>query len=209
MIGIILEFFLKLISSFVGTLGFAIFMHAPKRAWLPASAIGGIAYALYWALLQCGVHEPMSIFIAALLGSILGQICARRMHMIATIFVLLSLIPLVPGLGLYRCMHYLAQEMYGAGADAGVRAMVDIVMIALGLAVGNFIFRAFLPRKPKGDNGQCVHWQHVASNRPSGGGGPEKGGQGPTSDSQCVQWQRVAIPRPSGEGWPDKGGAPK
>lgn len=137
---LILQGFLKLASSFVGTLGFAIFMHAPKRTWLPASAIGGAAYLLYWALLQMGVFEPMSMFIAALLGSVLAQYCSRRMHVIATIFILLSMIPLVPGLGLYRCMHYLAQEMYGLGADAGVRAMVDIVMIALGLAVGNFIF---------------------------------------------------------------------
>lgn len=137
----ILDVLLKLVSSFVGTLGFAIFMHAPKRAWFPASAIGGVAYALYWLLMQCGVYAPMSIFIGALLGSILGQYCARRMRMIASIFVLLSMIPLVPGLGLYRCMQYLAQEMYGAGADAGVRAMVDIVMIALGLAVGSFIYR--------------------------------------------------------------------
>ncbi len=144
---LILEGFIKLISSFVGTLGFAIFMHAPKRAWFPASAIGGVAYLLYWELQESGVTEPMAIFIGALLGSILGQYCARRMKMIATIFVLLSMIPLVPGLGLYRCMHFLAQEMYGAGADAGVRAMVDIVMIALGLAVGNFIFRVFRPRK--------------------------------------------------------------
>ena len=143
---------LKLLSSFVGTLGFAIFMHAPKRAWLPASAIGGVAYLLYWALQEFGVYEPTAIFIGALLGSIMGQYLARRMKMIATIFVLLSMIPLVPGLGLYRCMHYLAQEMYGAGADAGVRAMVDIVMIALGLAVGNFIFRMFHFRKAKGEH---------------------------------------------------------
>ena len=141
---------IKLISSFVGTLGFAIFMHAPKRAWLPASAIGGAAYLLYWALLQMGLYEPASMFLAALLGSVLGQFCARRMQMIASIFVLLSMIPLVPGLGLYRCMQFLAQEMYGAGADAGVRAMVDIVMIALGLAVGNFIFRVMRPNKAKG-----------------------------------------------------------
>ena len=147
---LILEGFIKLVSSFVGTLGFAIFMHAPKRAWFLASAIGGVAYLLYWALQEFGVTEPMAIFIGALLGSILGQYCARRMRMIATIFVLLSMIPLVPGLGLYRCMHYLAQEMYSAGADAGVRAMVDIVMIALGLAVGNFIFRVFRPHKVKG-----------------------------------------------------------
>ena len=148
MIDQIIDVLLKLISSFVGTLGFAIFMHAPKRAWLPASAIGGVAYALYWALLKFGVNAPMAMFIGALLGSVLGQYCARRMHMIATIFILLSMIPLVPGLGLYRCMHYLAQEMYSAGADAGGRAMVDIVMIALGLAVGSHLFRMVVRAKP-------------------------------------------------------------
>ena len=40
----ILQGLIKLLSSFVGTLGFAIFMHAPRKAWLPASAIGGVAY---------------------------------------------------------------------------------------------------------------------------------------------------------------------
>lgn len=145
----ILQGLIKLVSSFIGTLGFAIFMHAPRKAWLPASAIGGCVYLLYWAMLQLGMYEPLAIFIGALLGSILGQYCARRMQMIATIFVLLSMIPLVPGLGLYRCMHFLAQELYSAGADAGVRAMVDVVMIALGLAVGSFIFRMVVRAKPR------------------------------------------------------------
>lgn len=143
MMDILLDCLVKLVASFVGTFGFAIFMHAPKRAWLPASAIGGVAFALYWALLRTGLNEPTAMFIGALLGSVLGQYCARRMQMIASIFVLLSMIPLVPGLGIYRCMHYLAQEMYSEGANAGVRAMVDVVMIALGLAVGSFIFRMF------------------------------------------------------------------
>jgi len=134
------------LSSSVGTFGFAIFMHAPKRAWLPASAIGGLAYLIYWLLLQLSVYEPLAMFIGALTGALLGQYCARRMRMIASIFLLLGMIPLVPGLGLYRCMHYLAQEMYSAGADAGVRAMVDIVMIAFGLSVGSYIFR-LLPSK--------------------------------------------------------------
>jgi len=145
----ILDGFITLASSFVGTLGFAIFMHAPRKAWLPASAIGGVAYLLYWVLLQFGLYEPIAIFIGAFLGSILGQYCARRMQMIASIFVLLSMIPLVPGLGLYRCMRFLAQEMYSAGADAGVRAMVDIVMIALGLAMGSFIFRMAVLARPR------------------------------------------------------------
>lgn len=134
------------LSSSMGTFGFAIFMHAPKRAWLPASVIGGMAYLMYWALMQFSVYEPLAMFIGALVGSLLGQYCARRMRMIATIFLLLGMIPLVPGLGLYRCMSYLAQEMYSEGADAGVRAMVDIVMIAFGLGMGSYVFRMLTPR---------------------------------------------------------------
>ena len=113
--------------------------------YLTAAILGGIS----WVLLQFGLYEPIAIFVGAFLGSILGQYCARRMQMIASIFVLLSMIPLVPGLGLYRCMRFLAQEMYSAGADAGVRAMVDIVMIALGLAMGSFIFRMAVLARPR------------------------------------------------------------
>ena len=131
------------LSSAVGTFGFAIFMHAPKRAWLPASIIGGAGYLVYWALLQCAVYEPLSIFIGALTGALLGQFCARRMRMIATIFLLLGMIPLVPGLGLYRCMSFLAQGLYTEGVKAGVSAMVDIVMIAFGLGIGSYGIRLF------------------------------------------------------------------
>ncbi len=137
------------LSSTVGTFGFAIFMHAPKRAWHQASLIGGASYLLYWALLQLAVYEPLSIFLAALLGSLLGQFCARKMRMIATIFLVLAMIPLVPGLGLYRCMSFLAQGMYTEGAKAGVGAMVDIVMIAFGLGIGSYVFRLFRRRKPR------------------------------------------------------------
>lgn len=131
------------LSSAVGTYGFAIFMHAPKKAWLPASLIGGVSYALYWALLRFSVYEPLSIFLGALLGSVLGQVCARKMRMIASIFILLAMIPLVPGLGLYRCMAFLAQGLYSEGVKAGVGAMVDIVMIAFGLGVGSYGIRLF------------------------------------------------------------------
>ena len=140
MMDLILQGLFKLISSFVGTFGFAIFMHAPKRAWLPASAIGGAAYTLYWALLQVSMYEPMAMFLAALVGSMLGQYCARRMQMIASIFVLLAMIPLVPGLGLYRFMSYLAQEMYGAGADFFyLKGMIVSLLNKLGVKDLQFI----------------------------------------------------------------------
>lgn len=130
------------LAAFLGTMGFALLLHAPKRAWLPASAIGAAAYTLYWVLNQAGISMPMSIFIGALAGSLLAQGCARKMRMIATIFITLSIVAMVPGLGLYRCMSLLAQGENAKGVRSGVEAMTTIVMIALGIGVGNFLFRA-------------------------------------------------------------------
>lgn len=140
------EMILTLVSSFLGTLGFAMILHAPKKAWLPASLIGGVAYTLYWVLMKLGVSEPGAIFCGALLGSLLAQWCARRMRMIATIFVTLSIVALVPGLGLYRCMELLGQHQNSAGLQVGVAAMLSIGMIALGIGVGSFLFRLVATR---------------------------------------------------------------
>ena len=120
------------LTSFVGTLGFAILLHAPKRAWLPASLIGAMTYTLYWSLKQLSLDEAASMFLAALFGSLLAQFCARKMRMIATIFLLLSVVALVPGLGLYRCMEQLGHQQYALGAQTGILTMAGILMMAMG-----------------------------------------------------------------------------
>ncbi len=138
-----------ILFSFVGNLGFAILLHVPKKAWIPASIIGGVAYGLYWALMQGGVSEPAAIFSGALLGSLLAQGCARRMRMIGTIFVTLSIVSLVPGLGLYRFMALLGQKENALGLQAGVAAMTGIGMIALGVGLGSFLFRVIAGGKKR------------------------------------------------------------
>lgn len=136
-----------LLASFAATYGFALLLHAPRRAWIPASLIGGVSFTLYWGLTAAGMSDPVAVFISAALGSVLAQACARRMRMIATVFLTLSIVTMVPGLGLYRCMELLAQGNSGAGARVGVAAMVTILMIALGLGVGSFVFRLLFAKR--------------------------------------------------------------
>lgn len=135
-----------LLASFAATLGFALLLHAPLRSWLPASLVGAVSYTVYWVMVQFGASDPVSIFLGAALGSLLAHECARRLRIIATVFLTLSIVPMVPGLGLYQCMELLAQGRSGAGAQVGVNAMVTILMIALGIGVGSFIFRLFHPK---------------------------------------------------------------
>ena len=146
------------VGSFIGTLGFGILLHAPQRAWMPSSLLGGAGFALYWLLMQLGMGEPGAIFLASLMASLIAQFCARKMRMIATVFITLSILALVPGLGLYQCMERIGQGQNAAGLQIGATAMIAIMMIALGLAVGTFLFRALAAiaphhstKKPKED----------------------------------------------------------
>lgn len=45
------NFLTALLTSFIGTLGFAVLLHTPQRAWIPGSCIGAVGYTLYWALM--------------------------------------------------------------------------------------------------------------------------------------------------------------
>ncbi len=132
------------LSSFVGTLGFAMILHTPARTLVPASVIGAAAYGLYFYLESVGCPEPAAIFLGTLFGTLLGQECARRMRRISTIFTTLAIVSLVPGLGLYRCMELLGSGESDAGLLAGVSAMITIAMITLGIAVGTYLFRLII-----------------------------------------------------------------
>lgn len=136
-----LELFKSLLSSFLGSLGFAVILQAPKRSLLAASFIGSLSYLCYWWLVQSSRSEWLAMLCAAIIGSVLAQLAARRQHRVATIYVTIAIIPLVPGLGLYRAMSYLAQGQSGLGARMGIQAMMNILMLAFGITIGSFLCR--------------------------------------------------------------------
>ena len=128
-------------GAFIGTVGFAMLVHVPKKSWLPSGIIAALSYLVYWGLTKAGLPDPMGIFIGSLFGSLTGQICARKLKMIGTVFLMSAIVPVVPGLGLYRMMAYLGEGQTAAGVNLGIQAMITIAMIALGMSMGSFIDR--------------------------------------------------------------------
>ena len=133
-----------LLTSFFGTMGFCVILQVPRKAVLPASVVGALSYLLYWLLMRCGMDEPYAVFVGAVFGSLAAQLLARRLRMISTIYILLAIVPSVPGLGLYRFMEKLASGAYGTAAATGVAAMITILGIALGVALGSMLFRTMM-----------------------------------------------------------------
>lgn len=140
------------IGAFFGAVGFAMLVHIPKRSWFVSGLIASLSYLVYWLLAWWKVPDPMAIFIGALFGSLAGLLAARLMKMIGTIFLMSAVVPVVPGLGLYRMMAFLGQGQLAAGGKIGIQAMITVAMIALGLGAGAFADRAIWSRSRKKDH---------------------------------------------------------
>lgn len=136
-------------GAFFGTVGFAMLVHTPKRAWFVSGLIASLSYLIYWLMSFLNLPEPMAIFIGSLFGSLTGLLCARRMKIIGTVFLMSAVVPVVPGLGLYRMMAALGRGQLSVGARTGVQAMITVAMIALGLGAGAFIDRVLWSRRAR------------------------------------------------------------
>ena len=130
-----------MLGSFAGTVGFAWLCRSPKKSWIPSGIIATLVYLIYLLLPMTGLSVYMSVFCGSFFGSLAGHLCARWMKMINTVFLMSAIVPVVPGLGLYRMMAYLGQGQMTRGAGEGIQAMIIIAMTALGLVMGSFLDR--------------------------------------------------------------------
>ena len=130
-----MELALTLVGCFAATALFALLFRTPARLILPASlsAVAGYALSL-WAGARLGA-EWAGIFFGSLLSALIGEWLARRLRAPATIFLTVSVIPMVPGAGLYNTMLALIQNRYADAAAFGSDTMLAAGAIALGLSI--------------------------------------------------------------------------
>lgn len=122
-------------TSLVAGSGFGALLYAPRKAIVWGGVLGMCGYMTYWLIMQ-GAPETAAMFMGALVASVGAQLAARKLRMIATVFVTIAILPMVPGLGLYRAMRALAQGELASGGAIAAHTMALIVMIALGIAFG-------------------------------------------------------------------------
>ena len=134
-----------IVSGYLGAAGFGALLNAHKKGILWGAAIGSLGYTAYWLIFQLTGAELPAMFVAALLAAALGQVAARKLHMISTVFVTIAILPLVPGIGLYRAMSAMGQGDMTRGAKTAVQAMSLILMIVMGTGIGSALFSM---RKP-------------------------------------------------------------
>lgn len=98
---------LRAVSAGIGTIAFSAMFHTPKRYYLDLGVLGALSWALYRITCHLYQNEAAAAFIPALFVALGARLLSAKRKCPMTIFLLTSMLPLLPGLSLYRAVYFL------------------------------------------------------------------------------------------------------
>ncbi len=123
---------LRLIGVLLASYGFG-HIYNIKGKKLIFGAVGGFLGALvYEVCLLMGIKELMALLFSSMSISIYAEIMARRLKTPVTGFILIALIILVPGGGMYYTMLYTANAEVSKAIFTGIDTLAKAGVLALG-----------------------------------------------------------------------------
>lgn len=137
-----IEYILQIMAAGIGTLGFSIVFHAPRKELLFCSMNGAIAWFVYLMLLKLGGGVIMACTVSTFVITIISRILSEVRKAPSTVFLIAAIFPLVPGSGIYYTAYNLIMDDY---AMAGAKGL-ETFEVAGGIVLG-IIFGFVLPKK--------------------------------------------------------------
>jgi uncharacterized membrane protein YjjB (DUF3815 family) len=139
-----------LVAGALGAAAFALVVGSPRRC-LAGGALTGLVSAFGYAAVSGPLHGPEALAagIGALFASVAAEVLARLQRVTAVVFLIPGLIPLVPGVTIYRAMLGLVQGQYARGGSQAVVALLWAGAIAFGIVLGATPFRHWRAAKER------------------------------------------------------------
>ena len=136
--------YIQIIAAFFGSLGFALLFNL-RGQWLFFTALGGdlswcvylisgsfISHSLY-ELLELRPDYERQYFAAAFFLGIYSELMARKTKSPSTLYLVVGMIPLIPGAALYYMMRNAIQTNFKMFAERGLEAVITGGAIASGI----------------------------------------------------------------------------
>jgi uncharacterized membrane protein YjjP (DUF1212 family) len=122
------------LGAALAALAFSFASYAPRRVLLPIAAIAGIAMLIHQAMEAQGFDRPWAAGVAAFFVGLVSYGVAGRVGVPPLVVVVSAVVPMLPGLSIYRGLSLLAEG--GSGTTPGLLAMITAASVALSLAAG-------------------------------------------------------------------------
>lgn len=137
----------QVVCAFFGVVALAVLFHVPKKYLLFSGLVGAVGWLVYLLVTE-GTENPMlSAFSAAFFVALLSQIFARVFKAPVTVYLVSGILPLVPGVGMYRMVYYLLQGNNTQASYYFSYTLQIAGMIALAIFVVDSFFRVLYRKK--------------------------------------------------------------
>ena len=131
---------IELIAAALGCIGFSIVFNIHGPGML-LCMVGGMVTWLVYRMTQGFGGDAMGYFFAAMFAALYAEVMARIRKYPAFSYLVVSLIPLIPGASVYYTMNHIVHGEMQAFADRGTYTMAITGAMAVGILLVSSIFR--------------------------------------------------------------------
>ncbi|MBO5198248.1 MAG: threonine/serine exporter family protein [Lachnospiraceae bacterium] len=132
---------IQTIGAFFSVFTLSVIFGVPKKYLVYSSLTGAAGWCVYLVLSDLGWKEFLAMFGATILVALMSNIFARVLKSPVSIYLIPGILPLVPGLGMYRTVYYIMQEENAMAGYWFTNTMQIAGMIALAIFFVDTLFR--------------------------------------------------------------------
>lgn len=128
---------IQFLVALVATVSFAVLYDAPYKELLFSGLSGAVGWVVYLFLTgEVQVNKIFATVVATIILTLIARILAVMRKCPVTVYILVSIFPLVPGTGVYYTSYYLITRQNELFASMGLATFETAAAIAFGIALG-------------------------------------------------------------------------
>jgi len=131
------------ILSLITTIGFGILFNIKGKKLYYCGIGGGLSWLVFLVCQKMGASNLMCMFVAATLSATYGEIMSRVTKAPATTFVICAIIPLVPGVGMYKTMLAIVHSNVSESIKNGLETIFTAGAVAVALFLVSIFSKLF------------------------------------------------------------------
>lgn len=140
---------MAIFGALVAGIAFSIIFQLRYRDAIIAGIGGMLGYLIYVFVLAFDGSNNSAFFIASMGFSLYAEVCARKFKVPVLTYLVIGLLILVPGKGMYMTMFEIVQHHNEAAINVGIETLANAGSLALGTIIMQSFVKIALKFKSK------------------------------------------------------------
>jgi uncharacterized membrane protein YjjB (DUF3815 family) len=131
----------EFVLAFLGSYAPAVLFNIERKNLVWAGLCGATGWAAYKYVLSLTSSNIFSVFVAAVVISLISEIMAKILKTPSTVFYIPSLFPIVPGISAYQTVLYIINDRLNDSVYKAIETLGSAGAISFGILLVSTFFR--------------------------------------------------------------------